>query len=124
MAGKECDLVSKDLLSEVDIAVAGQRQDSVCLWDDAMTRRTLGLRLIADHDPHMEVQEPNAVTTDIAGFSARHIAEGRDRMCDVYVRTAPEQGFSVSYGVMDGAADDLCAGALKVAEHFARQIQG
>ncbi|GGS24841.1 DUF3558 family protein [Actinokineospora fastidiosa] len=125
-AGKGCELIGPDLLAELDINVSGASKGvAVCMWDDPETKRRLMVRLIGDHDPLLEVRgAPNPVDSAVGGFPAKHVPEGRDNLCDIYVRTAPEQGFAAAYGIMDGTVDDLCAGAVRAAEQVAEKIKG
>ncbi|MGW5052800.1 DUF3558 family protein [Actinokineospora sp. NPDC004072] len=122
--GKGCELVGKDVLAGVGITTAGQNRGvAVCMWIDPGAKRKVMLRLIGDHDPLVEVRgAPDRVSSTIGGFPAAQLTNGQEKACDVYVRTAPNQGYMVMYGTMDGSGGDLCPSAVKVAEDVAGRV--
>jgi hypothetical protein len=96
----------------------------VCRWEeDGMSGIGLGISVERERDPlEKDYDHPEARVVEVDGFPAIVVAVQPDHVCDIAVKTAPNQGFSVIYGALDQALD-ACGGARAVAEHLAGRVR-
>ncbi|MGW5052797.1 DUF3558 family protein [Actinokineospora sp. NPDC004072] len=126
LVGAPCELVDQAMRRELGVDVAGvpytERGAWVCRWErEGMAGVGLGVSVEAEVDPLAGVRgQRGALAGEVGGFPAIELAG--EHVCDVYVQTAPDQGFSVVYGALDRVLD-ACGGARKVAESLAARVR-
>ncbi|UVS81917.1 hypothetical protein Actkin_05681 [Actinokineospora sp. UTMC 2448] len=69
-----------------------------------------------------DYDHPDAQVTEVGGFPAILVAVQPDFVCDIAVKTAPDQGFTVLYGALDQTLDS-CGGARMVADQLAARVR-
>ncbi|MFC7617678.1 hypothetical protein ACFQV2_34025 [Actinokineospora soli] len=121
-----CGMVDAGLLGDLGVTGDGQSRPGSCLWQTSDgTRLAVGLRV--GRDPLLDIVgagAPDVRLVELHGFPAMHSGAKGRAMCDVYVKTGAEQGFSVAYGKAQRTDDDLCAPAISVAEQVAEGLRG
>ncbi|MGX7827662.1 DUF3558 family protein [Actinokineospora sp. 24-640] len=128
LAVDPCDLVGSEIRGPLNVDVEGVEYTSdglhVCRWEeDGMSGIGLGISVERENDPlEKNYDHPEAQVVEIDGFPAIAVAVQPDHVCDIAVKTSPNQGFSVIYGALDQTLD-ACGGARTVAEHLAGRVR-
>ncbi|MFC5290487.1 DUF3558 family protein [Actinokineospora guangxiensis] len=101
---------------EVDAAVG-------CRWEEGSVGTGLGVIVHPGHDPLEGVFDRSGVQQiDVAGFPALRLGVKPESLCQVWVKTAPDQGISVNYRSFDRPID-ACGGATAVASEVAGALR-
>ena len=128
VVGEPCAVVDRALRRELRVDVEGYSYSDdgtrICRWEvNGQKGIGLGVSVESNKDPLRDVfDRAGARASEVRGFPAVVFAVEAEHVCDIYVKTAPSQGFSVIYGALDQRID-ACGGAMRVADHLAGKVR-
>ncbi|MGW5052799.1 DUF3558 family protein [Actinokineospora sp. NPDC004072] len=128
MGIEPCALVDKGVRERWGVGVEGFAYtgdgERSCTWEeDGASGIGLSVSVKPGGDPLEQVQGRGGQRdVVVGGFAGVLIALEPDMVCEIWVRTAPGQGFKVLYGALDQVVD-ACGGAWEVAEGLAARVR-